>query len=485
MSIFRSTDPTTWDDVDGIIINESAPAPNVAGVAANIGILVGQSQRGVPNLTEIGSIGEFFEQFGKDDTQGANLTLKNKKFGRLRFIRVVAAAAVTAEKTFNDGGGSPVDIIKFKAKQGPGAYGNNIQVKIEAGSTTGKKYTIKDTTPGTVMSQEVYDNVLVANLGTDNKFAGSLLVTATVLATSAEPANAGFTALATGANGSVADSDYEDAIEKAAVEGAGNFLFLDAYNANRNGYLKQHAADTQDKMVILCGDETDTVADAITDVASYRDADGRCIYAFPWVETSINGASVFQAPASWLVSILTQTAPHIDPAFTANTQFLAGMTGLKLTMTRANYINLKDAGICAFEYDQEIGFKVKSGIVTQIADTSKVTILRRRMADYLTNSVGKFLKNYQNAVNSKANRSLVKGSILSFVQSLQNDGILPKDSEVKEGKATLVDTESANTDSTIAAGFFKIIWKQRIFSSMRYIVLSAEIGESVVVTEQG
>jgi hypothetical protein len=78
----------------------------------------------------------------------------------------------------------------------------------------------------------------------------------------------------------------------------------------------------------------------------------------------------------------------------------------------------------------------------------------------------------------------VKGSIQGFVTSLQNDGILPKDSELKSGKATLIDTESANTDATVAAGFFKIIWKQRIYSSMRYIVLSAEIGESVVVTEQ-
>jgi hypothetical protein len=55
---------------------------------------------------------------------------------------------------------------------------------------------------------------------------------------------------------------------------------------------------------------------------------------------------------------------------------------------------------------------------------------------------------------------------------------------VKTGKAKLVDTESFNTDASIAAGFFKILWRQRIFSSMRYIVLQAEIGESVVVTEQ-
>lgn len=482
MSIFRSTDPTTWDDVDGIIINESAPAPNVAGVAANIGILVGQSERGLGELTEIGSIGEFFELYGKNDSFGLNKTLKNKKFGRLRVIRAVASGAVQADVEFAS---STVDRIRFKAKQGKGAFGNAIQVKVEAGSSSGKKYTVKDTTPGSVMLQEVYDNVVITEIASKLPFAASALVEVEVLSSAAEPDNAAFTALASGSDGSIADTDYQSAIAKAAVEGAGNFLFLDEYNATKNGYLELHAAETQDKMVIVCGAEGDSVSTAITDVANFRDVDGRVIYAYPYVQTSINGVLVYQPPASWLASILTQTAPQVDPAFTKNAQFLVGITALKVSLTRANYINLKDAGICSFEFDSEIGFKVKSGIVTQIADSSKVTILRRRMADYLTNSVGKFLKNYQNAVNSKENRSLVKGAILGFVQSLQNDGILPKDSEVKTGKATLVDTESANTDLSIAAGFFKIIWKQRIYSAMRYIVLSAEIGESVVVTEQG
>lgn len=481
MSIYRSTDPTTWDDVDGIIINESAPAPNVAGVAANIGILVGQAERGLSELTEVGSIGEFFELFGKNDAFGVNKALKNKKFGRLRIIRVTAAAAIQAKVEFES---SSTDRIRFKAKQGKGAFGNAIQVKIEAGSTTGKKYTVKDTTPGSVMLQEVYDNVVITEIASKLPFAGSLLVEVEVLSSAAEPDNAAFTALAGGSDGTVADSDYQTAIALAAIEGAGNFLFLDEYTSARNGYLELHAAETQDKMVILCGAENDSVSAAIADVANYRDVDGRCIYAYPYVQTSINGVLTFQPPASWLASILTQTAPQVDPAFTKNAQFLVGVTGLKFALTRAQYINLKDAGICAFEYDQEIGFKVKSGIVTQIADSSKVTILRRRMADYLTNSVGRFLKNYQNAVNSRENRSLVKGAILGFVQSLQNDGILPKDSELKNGRSTLVDTESANTDASIAAGFFKIIWKQRIYSAMRYIVLSAEIGESVVVTEQ-
>jgi hypothetical protein len=480
MSIYRSTDPTTWDDVDGIVVNESAPAPNVAGVAANVAIMVAQCERGPVNtLTEVGSIGEFFETFGKNDAFGANLALKNKKFGRLKVIRAAASAAATATLACSS---SATARITFSAKQGPGAYGNLITVTIANGTTTGKKYTIADSSPNAVLPTEVYDNLAIAAI-TSSTFAASNLITAVVNSSVADPTNQVATVLASGSDGSIADADYSSAIDVAQAENSGNVLFLDAYNSTRNGYLKAHAAATQDKMVICAGASSDVVSAAITDVANYRDTDGRIIYAYPWVMTNINGVQTAVSPASFVASIFSQTAPNIDLAFVDNAAFTGGITAMIRPLSRANYINLKDAGICAFEQDQDVGFKLKSGIVTQIVDSSKVMVLRRRMTDFLTNSVGGFLKNYQNAVNSANNRALVKGAILAFITSLENDGLLPKDSEVKGGKAKLVDVESLNTDNTIAAGFFKILWRQRIYSSMRYIVLQAEIGESVVVTE--
>ncbi len=477
--IFRSTDPTTWDDVDGIVVNESAPAPNIAGVAANIAIAVCTCQRGPTALTEVGSIGELHEVYGKSLTHGLNIALKNKKFGRLRVLRAMATGAVKATKAFQS---SAADRITFTAKYA-GAYGNNITVTIASGSNAGSKYTVIDANPYAVLPIEIYDDIEIADIDAST-FAGSKLVDVTVQSTAAEPTTASATQLADGDDDTVADADYSTAIDLAAAENAGNVIFLDEYNPTRNGYLKQHVADTQDKMAIVAGAEADDVAAAIDDAADVRDTDGRLIYAYPWVQTNLSGVLTYTSPGSWVASIFSQTAPNVDMAFVDNAAFTGGITGLKVSLTRANYIALKDGGVAAFEMDQEVGVKIKSGVTTQILDSSKVMIYRRRMADYLTNSVGRFLKNYQNAVNSVTNRKLVKGAILSFITSLENDGILPKDSEVKSGLAKLVDTESLNTDSTIAAGFFKILWKQRIFSSMRFIVLQAEIGESVVVTEQ-
>lgn len=480
MGIYRSTNPLDWDDVDGIIINESAPPPSVGGVAANIAICVGQFERGPVNTpTAIGSLGELYEIFGNAIAFSGQISLQNKKFGALKVVRAMAAAAVAGSKAFQS---SATDRVTFSAKY-LGAYGNSITVKIEAGTTSGKKYTIHDGNAGAVWPDEVYDNIAIADVVAT--FAVSKLVSAALNSSAAEPSNAAATALASGAEGSIADTDYLTAITAQEVEALGNVLFLDSYSATRNGYLKTSMANTTDRMAVLCGSAADSVATAVAAVASYRDTDGRLIYAFPYVYTSIGGVSTKVNPCSFYASLLSQIAPQIDPAWAGNTQYLSGISSLELNLTRANYASLVAAGISAFEMDADIGMKVKSGVVTQILSSSKVMIFRRRMADFLTYSIAKFLKNYQNAVNSQENRDFSVAAIADFNRRLERDGMVPKDKEVKTGKASIVDGNSLNTDNSIALGYFKILYKRRIYSSMRFIVLQAEIGESVVVTEVG
>lgn len=475
MGIFRTNNPLEYAEVDGIVIDERSPAPNIQGVGTGTAILVGQFQRGSYEMQRMASIKDFHEKYGKTSYLG-NIQLKNKKFSSLKIIRVEATGSAKAELTC-DGK------IKFIAKY-KGSYGNSLKVKIEAGSVSGKKYTISDTNSGAseVFPDEVYDNVEIASAST--AFVNSKLIDVTIVSSAAEPANQAATSLASGLEGTVADTDYEAAIAKAAVEAAGNILFIDEYNDIRNGYLKVHAGLTEDKMVICSGPITDGVAQAVAEVALLRDTQGRIIYAFNWVQTTVDGVPTYTSPAAWYASILSQTAPNVDPSYAGNTTFLFGVTGLKLTMTRDEFIQLMQAGVSAFEYDSDIGFKIKSGVVTQIADSSKLTVLRRRMADYLTYSIARFLKVYQGDINSKDKRTAVKSAITSWIQQQENLGILPKDSEVLDGKAKLVDTETENTNDTIAQGKFFILYKQRIFSSMRFIVLKAEIGESVVVKEQ-
>lgn len=487
MSVYRTNDPNAFDDIDGIIIDESAPPASVQGVSTGVALLIGQFQRGPAGVIEIGSVQQIREIFGNDNSFTGAIALKNKKFGALKIKRVTAAAAAKATKIFNDGAGSPVDIISFTALD-KGVYGNSISVLIETGTAAGsKKYTIHDGSTGSVFADEVYDNIdltayaSAAAANAAGLFSASKLVTANVLAISAEPANIVATVLATGSDGTVADSDYTTAIQACETE-ACNIVFLDAYSATRRESLELHAANTQDRMVIIAGAASDSVATAVTTVASHRDTEGRIIYAYPRVQTTIDSVSTYVDPASWIASILSQTGPNIDPAYAANAAFTQGITGLEGTYTRADYITLKNAGISAFEYDADLGYKVKSGVVTQILNSAKTQILRRRMADFLTNSAAKFLKNYQNAPNTLPNRTACGAAILNFVTQQELFGVLPKDAEVSTGRAKLVDTKSLNTDAQIGLGFFTILWKQRIYSSMRYIVVKAEIGETVTVS---
>ncbi len=606
MGIFRTNDPTQFDDVDGIIIDETSPAPSIRGVAANIAILVGQFERGPEELTRVGSIGVFHELYGKSSFSG-NKQLANKKFGRLKIIRALAAAAKKASITINGGvgvaketytiqavadvsdslnstfflfdtidtlgvvtkrylyldingagvdpniagrtgstvaaatnataavisaaiqlvldalpdigaavttdivtvtaifdgqvsdivdgsattgfifnvtqQGDGIDLLTFTAKD-KGVYGNSLTVEVLDGTAQGRKYIVKDTNVNNVLGREIFDNIIITDPDILKKFVDSQLIDLTVIATTQEPTVVAAANMAAGSDGTIADTDYEAAIAKAGVEGAGNFLFLDIYNEARNTFLKVHAAATTDKMVIICGAENDDKATVVADVVGNRDADGRIIYAFPYIQTRINGLLEFTSPAAWYASILSNTSPHLDPAFAENTQFLAGVTALKFpSLTRDDYIELMEAGISAFELDADIGFKIKSGVVTQIVNSAKIMVFRRRMADFLTDSIAKFLKAFQNGVNALEKRDEVNASILNFIQLAETARLLPRDSEVIGGKAKLVDTDSLNTDDSVAKGFFKILYRQRIFSSMRFIVLQAEIGESVVVTE--
>jgi len=479
MGIFRSTDPTVWDDVDGIIINEVAPPSNVVGVPANIAVLVGQFQRGPEDVvTEVGSLGEIYEIFGNDISFGGQVAITNKRFGALKIVRVVAAAAVKGFKAFQS---SAVDRITFTAKY-YGAYGNSITVKIESGTTVGKKYTVHDGSANAVWPDEVYDDVLIAAVG--STFSGSKLISVVVNSTAAEPSNIAATALATGSDGTVADTDYLTAISAQEGEAVGNILFLDSYNTVRNGYLKTSMAATTDRMTVVCGAAGDSKATAIAAVASLRDTDGRLIYAFPYVKTTISGVSTLVNGASFYASLMSQIAPNIDPAWAGNVQYLAGINEIELVLTRNDYISLVAAGISSFENDADLGIKIKSGVTTQISNSGKVMIFRRRMADYITYSVAKFLKQFGNGINSEAKQVEATSAVVRFNRDMENVGLVPKDSEIKTGKASIVDGKSLNTDDSIARGFWKLLYKRRIYSSMRYIVLQAEIGESVVVTEQ-
>ncbi len=143
MGIFRTNNPLQFAEVDGIVIDETAPAPSVQGVGTGVVILVGQFQRGPHTLERISSTKQFHEVYGKSSALG-NLQLKNKKFSALKIIRVEPTGSAKGAITLASS--TPTNLLTLTAKW-KGVYGNSIRVKVEAGSISGKKLTIEDTNP--------------------------------------------------------------------------------------------------------------------------------------------------------------------------------------------------------------------------------------------------------------------------------------------------------------------------------------------------
>ena len=323
--VLRSSDPNLFDEIDGIVINEQTPPSQIQGVGSNTAILVGQFQRGPKELSlPIASIGSFQEIYGRSDFPG-NKQLRNKTFGRLRIIRVVSSGAAKATKDLGTR-------VTLTAKN-EGAYGNNIYGTV---TSQGATFTlvVEDKNPRAILPIETYTNLTTDNLVSET--AGSKLVDVTLRGNNGNQAAVNETKLSGGSDGTVADTDYEAALTQAEAINAGNVLFLDVNNAIRNGYLKNHAAAQQDKMVIVAGGENDTIAQTVNAVGSLRDTDGRIIYAYPWVQTVINGTLEFTNPSAWIASVFSQIPSHVALSRVQNSQFLGGTTPKTLEAPRPN-----------------------------------------------------------------------------------------------------------------------------------------------------
>ena len=106
------------------------------------------------------------------------------------------------------------------------------------------------------------------------------------------------------------------------------------------------------------------------------------------------------------------------------------------------------------------------------------------MNDFLVTSLSRFLKNYQNHPNSMLNRASIKSAIQAFDDGLVKDKVLPTESDA--GVAVLlIQTEGTTTPTEQAEGIQKIVYKRRIFSEMRFIVLETTVGESVTAENVG
>lgn len=233
-------------------------------------------------------------------------------------------------------------------------------------------------------------------------------------------------------------------------------------------------------------------------VGAYRDQ--RVVYAFPGAQTfvpqialrGLSGGAGFTADGlidtgfdSWGVSLLSQLPPEENPG--QKTTFLNGITGIEAGnpdvhgMTINDYKAFRASGIFALNIDGGDVF-AQSGITS--VDPSQTpnlkNIARRRMADFIQDTLSNRLVSFVKQLSTRLRRALVIAEIDAFMR-----GLVSRDNpQLQRIDGYLLDGKTANTPESLAVGVFRVILKVRTLSSLDVIVLDTTVGESVEIDEQ-
>lgn len=232
-------------------------------------------------------------------------------------------------------------------------------------------------------------------------------------------------------------------------------------------------------------------------VAATRDQ--RVIYCYPGFNTfvplmakrGLAGGAGFTADGNldvgsdgFMASILSQLPPEENPG--QITSFTSAVNGLE-SGSNAQGFNIDDykafkaAGVAAGRIDDGVAI-FQSGI-TSVDPTvfpELVNIARRRMADFIQDTLAARGKAFGKKLSTFFRRRAFANEIRQFMESL-----LSRNNESSQRIAGYtVDTKSGNTQRTLGLGIYRVIIKVRTLASLDSIVLETTIGEQVEVTEQ-
>lgn len=239
-------------------------------------------------------------------------------------------------------------------------------------------------------------------------------------------------------------------------------------------------------------------ASAQPGVGAYRDE--RTVYCFPGVNTFVPQIAALGAAGgagftdsgnidvgwdTWVASLMSNLPPEENIG--QQTNFLGLINSLEVgnadiaTLQIDDYIAFRSAGICAPRIDGGVAF-AQSGVTS--VDPSLLpnlrNIARRRMADFIQDSLSLLLMAYNKKLGTKQRRALVLAAIGTFMDGL----VSASNPSLQRIDSYLLDGLTGNTKAAIALGVYRIILRAKTLSSLDSIVLDTEIGETVEITEQ-
>lgn len=184
---------------------------------------------------------------------------------------------------------------------------------------------------------------------------------------------------------------------------------------------------------------------------------------------------------SWMASLLSNLPPEKNPGQAAPPvpQVFAPILGVQRGVSNllmSDYIALRAAGVAALRMDRSVGPIVQSGITTSLQDATK-TINRRRMADFIEDSLARILLPFDKQVLSNQ----LQDGMVAEVNSFLNDLLSPNNPAAQRIAQYQIDDVSGNTPDSFAKGIYVIIVRVRMLPTADFIVIQAEVGQGVKI----
>ena len=310
-------------------------------------------------------------------------------------------------------------------------------------------------------------------------------------------------------NAAAIDALYSTAIDSLLDEKdpgqTVNLLWAARKSTNIASKLKQHVLDASSRALtrtVQISPPLDTVSlatitgDVAPGVGSNRDE--RVDYSWPGVQTFVPEAVGFSLKGAdglsytdgvldvssdgWLTVVLSNLPPERNPGQVSPPVpgLLAPILNLQRGLTGVlglnEYIQLRAKGIAAPRIDRAYGPLIQSGVTTSLTSGQK-NINRRRVADFIQDSVARSLLAFSKLPLTQNLKDAAVGEVDAFLNGL----LSPNNPSASRINAYEIDSKSGNTPTLEAAGIFVIIIRVRTLSTADFIVIQTEIGEGVVI----
>lgn len=312
------------------------------------------------------------------------------------------------------------------------------------------------------------------------------------------------------ANNATLDALYGSAIDAFLLDGSPqntvNVVYSARTSTNIRAKLRQHVIDASangiGRMACISPELITTEAQAVADVdpgvAATRAE--RAVYCWPGLQSyipeavgvAVKGADgntyldgmLDDQSAGWIASIFSLLVPERNPGQAPSpvqdvmvnvAGFQRGISGLGLP----DYILFKQRGICAPRFDPDIGWFVFQSGVTSSITKGQTEINRRRMADFIEDSLAAILAPFAKLPLSNATRDDEVGELDAFLEGLKS----PNNPPAQRIIDYTIDDKSGNTPAQLAAGIFIVIARVQMIAMQNSIVVQVSVSpDAITVT---